>query len=97
MTNALAIEWVELTAFDIRIENLTSDPGGLGVSYVPGPGTAQMRLAVGAFAGDGLVGAREALAQTSSSRTDQPRWPCGVSWWPDNLAASQFEGWLALD
>ncbi len=97
MTNAPVIERIELTAFDIRIENLASGPGGLGVSYVPGPGMAQMRLAVRVFAGDGLVGAHEALAQTFSSRTDQPRWPSGVSWWPDNLAASQFEGWLALD
>ncbi len=56
MTNAPVIERIELTAFEIRIENLASGPGGLGVSYVPGPGTAQLRLAVKVFAGDGLVG-----------------------------------------
>jgi L-alanine-DL-glutamate epimerase-like enolase superfamily enzyme len=56
MTNGPIIERIELTAFEIRIPNLASGPGGLGVSYVPGPGTAQLRLAVKVYAGDGLVG-----------------------------------------
>ncbi len=37
MTSPLIIERIELTAFEIRIANLASGPGGLGVSYVPGP------------------------------------------------------------
>ena len=56
MSESPAITRIELDAFEIRVPGIGSDPAGMGVSYVPGPGLPQLRFAVRIHADNGVVG-----------------------------------------
>jgi L-alanine-DL-glutamate epimerase-like enolase superfamily enzyme len=56
MSQSPIITRIELDAFEIRIAGIVSDRAGMGVSYVPGPGLAQLRFGVRIYADNGLVG-----------------------------------------
>ena len=47
---------VELTRFHIQLENLLSDPSGMGIAYTPGSGQPMERFAVRIYTDDGVVG-----------------------------------------
>ena len=47
---------VELTRFHIQVENLSSDPAGMGVAYTPGLGQPMERFAVRIYTDEGVVG-----------------------------------------
>ena len=56
MTETPVIQRIEFTAFEVTIENMESDPAGLGLSYRPGPGAPQLRFAVRIISHLGVVG-----------------------------------------
>jgi hypothetical protein len=45
MTEAPLIERIELSLFEITVENMQADPSGFGISYTPGQNGKQLRLA----------------------------------------------------
>ena len=56
MPDTLLIERIELTYFEVAIENMTSDAAGFGIAYAPGRSDPQIRFAVKIFADSGVVG-----------------------------------------
>ncbi|MGI9476777.1 MAG: enolase C-terminal domain-like protein [Hyphomicrobiaceae bacterium] len=56
MPTTPTIERIEFTVFEIALENLTSDPAGLGITYAPGRADTQVRFGLRIFADTGVVG-----------------------------------------
>jgi hypothetical protein len=56
MADTPNIERIELTLFDVRIENMSADPSGFGISYTPGQSNIQTRLAIRIYGDTGVVG-----------------------------------------
>lgn len=56
MPDTPTIERIEFTVFEIAIENLASDPGGLGIIYTPGSAGTHIRFGVRVYADTGVVG-----------------------------------------
>ena len=56
MNSSPIITRIELTAFSIQIADIVTDRADFGVSYQPGPGTAQTRFAVRIHTDSGVVG-----------------------------------------
>ena len=56
MTDGPIIERIEFIAFEINIENMSSDPAGFGVSYTPGKTGTHLRFGVRIYTDTGVVG-----------------------------------------
>lgn len=56
MADTPNIERIELTLFDVKIENMSADPSGFGISYTPGQSSIQTRLAIRIYGDTGVVG-----------------------------------------
>jgi L-alanine-DL-glutamate epimerase-like enolase superfamily enzyme len=56
MTETPLIERIELSLFEITVENMQADPSGFGISYAPGQNGKQLRLAMRIFGDTGVVG-----------------------------------------
>lgn len=56
MTNTPVIERIELTAFEIELENIVTDKAGFGLSYQPGAKGTHLRFAIRIFTDTGVVG-----------------------------------------
>lgn len=56
MSNGPIIERIELTVFEITLDNLSTDPAGLGLSYTPGRNGTHIRFGVRIYADTGVVG-----------------------------------------
>jgi hypothetical protein len=44
MTDSPIIERIEFTAFEIKVENMSADPAGFGISYTPGKAGTHLRF-----------------------------------------------------
>ena len=56
MPNTPIIERIEFTVFEITLENLASDPAGLGITYAPGRTDTHVRFGLRIFTDTGVVG-----------------------------------------
>ena len=56
MADAPVIERIELTMFEITVEDMSADPSGFGISYTPGHSGPQIRFAMRIFSDTGVVG-----------------------------------------
>ncbi|MBT5810871.1 MAG: mandelate racemase/muconate lactonizing protein [Rhodospirillaceae bacterium] len=56
MSDSPLIERIELTTFEIKVENMTADPSGFGISYAPGESGPQIRFALRIMTDTGVVG-----------------------------------------
>lgn len=56
MSNAPVIERIELTAFEIQLQDMATDRAGFGLSYQPGHTGTHLRFAVRIIADTGVVG-----------------------------------------
>ena len=56
MSGTPTIERIEFTVFEIALENVASDPAGLGISYAPGRTETHVRFGLRIFADTGVVG-----------------------------------------
>ena len=56
MTDRPIIERIEFIAFEINIENMSSDPAGFGVSYTPGKTGTHLRFGVRIYTDTGVMG-----------------------------------------
>lgn len=56
MADTPKIERIELTLFDVKIDDMSADPSGFGISYTPGHSSIQTRLAIRIYGDTGVVG-----------------------------------------
>ena len=56
MPSGPIIERIEFTVFEITLENLTSDPAGLGIAYSPGCAGKHVRFGLRIYTDTGVVG-----------------------------------------
>lgn len=56
MPDKPVIERIELTLFDVVIEDMGADPSGFGIAWTPGTSRPQTRFAIKVFSDTGVVG-----------------------------------------